>query len=608
LVTPVAADRDGFGGCDAVRGKTTSFFHTERIAGKWWLITPEGNAFLSKGVNHVSFRGDHSPALGYAPYGRAVQARYGSASKWAEATAARMREWGLNTVGAWSSAEMFEQRMPYTLILGLADSAGANWQRGEVADVFSTQFKQAVRRQARRLCAPRAQDPFLLGYFSDNELRWGADWRSQESLFEEFLGQPDDSPGRQVLIRQLRGRYATVEAFNQAWGTQLKTLDELASLKSLPMTSEAAKQAERQFIGEYAHAYFRTCYDAIRAVDPNHLILGCRYAGYFLPETVAAMSGFVDVVSFNNYGFSPPAERLRELHRITGKPVMLTEFSFKAMDSGLPNTKGAGKPVATQQERADYFDQYVTTLVRMPFIVGYHWFEYADEPAEGRFDGENSNYGLVNGQDDPWATLVQRVNRVNARLEQVHLEGDIPPPKAKEAGWRTLINGKDLSGWLTHVWEDAPTWTVANGVLQSTGGKGYLRTKESFRDFELALEARVYDRDGGRGNSGVYIRSQPHADQGAEYPPAYEVQIDHGDDNNPTGSIYNRHQAIATNLKDGEWFRMRIRAVGSHIQVWINDQSVLDVQDTTFADGYIFLQQHHKTGVCEFRDIRIRGL
>jgi len=86
----------------------------------------------------------------------------------------------------------------------------------------------------------------------------------------------------------------------------------------------------------------------------------------------------------------------------------------------LPNTRGAGKPVATQQERADYFDKYVTGLARMPFMVGYHWFEYADEPAEGRFDGENSNYGLVNGQDEPWDTLVRRVTTVNARLEQDH--------------------------------------------------------------------------------------------------------------------------------------------------------------------------------------------
>ena len=420
LATVVAADRDRFGGDEAVRGKATGFFHAEPVAGTWWLITPAGNAFLSKGVNHVNFSGDRSPALQYSPYGRAVQARYGSATNWAVATAARMRTWGLNTVGAWSSPQMFEQQVPYAVILGLADSAGANWQRGEVADVFSAPFEQAVRAQARELCAPRAQDPFLLGYFSDNELRWGADWRSRKSLFEEFLVQAEDRAGRQALIRQLRARYATVEAFNQAWGTTLTTLDELASQKSLPMTSEAAKQAQREFIGAYARAYFKTCHDAIRAADPNHMILGCRFAGYFLPETVAAMGEFTDLVSFNNYGFTPPTEQLRELHRLTGKPVLLTEFSFKAMDAGLPNSRGAGKPVGTQQERADNFDRYVTALVGLPFVVGYHWFQYFDQPAEGRFDGENSNYGLVNGQDEPWTTLVRRVTQVNARLEQNH--------------------------------------------------------------------------------------------------------------------------------------------------------------------------------------------
>lgn len=421
LPTPLAGERDRFGGSDAVRTKATGFFRTEEIAGRWWLITPEGNAFFSKGVNHVSFSGDHSTALGYSPYGRAVQARYGSAEKWAAATAVRLRSWGLNTVGAWSSAEMFTQRIPYTVILGLADSAGADWQRGEVADVFAPRFEQAVRARARELCAARAQDPFLLGYFTDNELRWGADWRSKKSLFEEFLGQPADRPGRQALIRQLRARYATVAAFNEAWGTQFGTLEELDAAKSLPMGSEAAKQAQREFVGAYARAYFKACHEAIQAADPNHLILGCRFAGYYLPETVAAMREFCDLVSYNHYGFTPPAEQLRELHRITGRPVMLTEFSFKAMDSGLPNTRGAGKPVATQQDRADHFDRYVTALARMPFVVGYHWFEHADEPAEGRFDGENSNYGLVNGQDDPWVTLVERVTQVNARLEEDHL-------------------------------------------------------------------------------------------------------------------------------------------------------------------------------------------
>ena len=420
LALPAAESRDRFGGWDAVRGQATGFFHAEQIDGVWWLITPGGDAFFSKAVNLVNYSGDSAPALGYSPYGRAVAEKYGSADQWAKATAERLRGWGLNTVGAWSSREMFTQQMPYTFILDLASSAGANWEHGQVADVFAPQFAEAIRRQAERLCPPRANDPFLLGYFTDNELRWGPDWRSKKSLFEEFLGQPAEAAGKQALVRSLRQRYPTVEAFNQAWGTHVQGLDELGTLTTLPMTSEAAKKAQGDFLGAYARAYFRTCREAIRAVDQHHLILGCRFAGYAPQEVIEAMTEFVDVVSFNHYGFSPPTEQLRKLHAATSKPVMLTEFSFKAKDAGLPSTKGAGQPVATQQDRAERFDAYVTALAKMPFLVGYHWFQYFDQPAEGRFDGENSNYGLVTGKDEPWPVLVERMTRVNARLEHTH--------------------------------------------------------------------------------------------------------------------------------------------------------------------------------------------
>ncbi len=415
-----AEPRDQFGGWGTVHGKATGFFHPEHLDGRWWLITPEGNAFFSKGVNHVQFNGDNSPKLGHSPYRRAVEAKHGSAAKWAEATATRLREWGLNTVGAWSSTEMFAQRVPYTVILNLAANAGANWERGEVADVFAPKFAQAVREQAQKQCAPRAKDPFLLGYFTDNELRWAADWRSKKSLLEDFLGRAADSPGKQIAVKLLRARHATAEAFNQAWGTELKSLDELAQLTSLPMTNEVAKAAQREFLREYARAYFKTCHDAIRAADPSHLNLGCRFAGYAPQEVVESMAEFLDVVSFNNYGFTAPADQLKKLHAATGKPIMLTEFSFKARDSGLPNTRGAGQPVATQQDRADHFDRYVTGLAELPFVVGYHWFQYSDQPAEGRFDGENSNYGLVNGSDEPWTVLTARMKEVNARIEETH--------------------------------------------------------------------------------------------------------------------------------------------------------------------------------------------
>jgi agarase len=414
-----------YGGWLAMRRKATGFFRTEQVNGVWWFVDPDGHLFISKGVNHVSFGGDYCPALGYSPYNRNVQAKYGSEEKWAEATAKRLREWGFNTIGAWSSASLFKL-MPYTVILNMGARAGADWLKGSFPDVFSPKFRQVLEDIAAKECAPRKNDPLLVGYFTDNELRWGPDWRSTRHLLDDYLLLlPADAPGKKALLDFLRKRYQTVEAFNKAWGLNVPNWDELANLKDLPPapSGEIEKQrlADRlDFLRIIAREYFRACYEAIRKHDPNHLILGARFAGYAPRPVVEAMGEFVDVVSFNHYGFEPPTKTLEELHRITGKPVMITEFSFKAMDSGLPNTRGAGQPVPTQKDRADHFERYVTALMKLPYCVGYHWFQWSDQPAQGRFDGENSNYGLVKETDEAWELLTQRMTEVNGRIEEIH--------------------------------------------------------------------------------------------------------------------------------------------------------------------------------------------
>ena len=160
--------------------------------------------------------------------------------------------------------------------------------------------------------------------------------------------------------------------------------------------------------------------EAIRRHDPNHLVLGCRFAGYAGDSAMRAVGRHFDVISYHAYSANAPVERLEQVARLTGKPVMITEFSFKAMDSGLPNTKGAAKPVATQQDRGEGFARYVEALAALPFCVGFHWFEYRDEPMEGRFDGENSNYGLVKIDFTPWDVLTARMQEVNLGIERLH--------------------------------------------------------------------------------------------------------------------------------------------------------------------------------------------
>ena len=44
--------RDKYGGTRALRFEATGFFRLEK-ADRWWLVTPEGNAFLSFGINHI---------------------------------------------------------------------------------------------------------------------------------------------------------------------------------------------------------------------------------------------------------------------------------------------------------------------------------------------------------------------------------------------------------------------------------------------------------------------------------------------------------------------------------------------------------------------------
>ncbi|MEM2089355.1 MAG: beta-galactosidase [Thermoproteota archaeon] len=408
-----------YGGALIGKGEATGFFHTEKINGVWWIIDPEGNVFLSKGVNAINFQGDYSPSLGYSPYNRVVSIKYGTARSWANATVRRLREFGFNTIGSWSSNELFELGMPYTIILNIAATAGSEWLSGSVIDYFSDRFEEVANEVAERICAPRKNDPYLLGYFTDNELRWGPDWRSSKHLFDDYIALEKDAPGKRALVQYLENKYGSIGELNAKWGTSFNSFEDILDIYEAP-GGRNLDPDRIGFLEAVSKRYFQVCYNAIRRHDPNHLILGCRFAFKPADEVIKECIGYTDVISINNYGWEPPLNDLRTIHNLTGLPIMLTEFSFKARDSGLPNTRGAGTPLATQEERAEYYEKYVYRLLSEPYMVGYHWFQYADQPAQGRFDGENSNFGLVNIEDEPWIILVTRVTMVNLKAELMH--------------------------------------------------------------------------------------------------------------------------------------------------------------------------------------------
>ncbi|RIL04756.1 MAG: hypothetical protein DCC71_12970 [Proteobacteria bacterium] len=434
-------DLDAYRGWTGMQLAATGRFRVEQVDGVWWLVTPDGHPFFSAGVNNVSWCTDWAAALDTCPYRDAVQAKYGSPEAWSDAVLARMEQWGLNTIGAWSEIARFRGRFPYTQILALASGApeiagtAAPPLGGPLRDFFDPAFAAgaAAGAASARECA---DDPWCIGVYSDNELPWGPHFRQRLPFVDAYLKLPAGAPGKRALQAFFEARWAgDLAAFNAAWRTSLADWDELQDLDALPVDFSAdtpPTRADRMaFRGHVAERYFRVAHDALRAVSPDLLILGACFLAYGTgPDTAAAAAPWVDVVSVNPYewneawtaaavnstrlnGLFPAGALLDDvdaMYAVAGKPILITEFGYRAEDAGLPNSWPPIYPTLPDQPaRADAYEGYLDRVLARPWIVGAHWFEWADQPASGRFDGEDNNWGLVTIDDEPYPELLLRM-------------------------------------------------------------------------------------------------------------------------------------------------------------------------------------------------------
>ena len=69
---------------------------------------------------------------------------------------------------------------------------------------------------------------------------------------------------------------------------------------------------------------------------------------------------------------------------------------------------------------------YVENAFALPEMIGTHWFQWADQPCTGRFDGENYNIGLVDVTDRPYKELTEALKTTHLRLYRVHLGQEKP--------------------------------------------------------------------------------------------------------------------------------------------------------------------------------------
>jgi agarase len=145
-------------------------------------------------------------------------------------------------------------------------------------NVFSPDFKRYCEKECERVCVPLRDDPWFVGYFIDNELEWHP-WTGK-GPFGDAFAKAEGHSAKTALVEFLAGKHSSPASFNAAWGMAISDFKELARMTELPSAStDAAKDDVREFVRLAAEKYFSIAVAAIRKHDPNHMIMGCRFAG-----------------------------------------------------------------------------------------------------------------------------------------------------------------------------------------------------------------------------------------------------------------------------------------------------------------------------------------
>ncbi|MGI9244601.1 MAG: sulfatase-like hydrolase/transferase, partial [Verrucomicrobiales bacterium] len=181
---------------------------------------------------------------------------------------------------------------------------------------------------------------------------------------------------------------------------------------------------------------------------------------------------------------------------------------------------------------------------------------------------------------------------------------------------QALLDGNTLDQWTSI---GSAKWRVEDGILVGSQDgdpkrSGLILSKRAFKDFDLELEFKIDEH--GKYNSGVYLRHDPKA-RGSR---GYQINIGRGAAKEYTGLFLkdwldkgDEHDKIRRPL---QWNQLRIRAIGAHIESWLNGHKIVDYTDPDpepelVKSGVIAFQTYGAEGHAgwvHFRNIEISEL
>jgi hypothetical protein len=256
---------------------------------------------------------------------------------------------------------------------------------------------------------PYVNEPYLLGYTSDNEIPGGDD------LLRRYLTIPASEP---------------VNAFSYAtaWTWFCRATDSFN-----PSLDEITPELSQEFLAFVYNRYFKTITTALDKYDPNHMYLGTRADTPTKDKEgfLRAIGVYADVMTTNLYGDQKYAEIdsvIEKIYQYSGLPFIVSEFGMRALDSVDMNGYKLGNYgdtacwlFETQQQRANSYESYVINLLESNNCAGWVLYRFRDNDQSVFEDADGNKYLLSSSKaaEEPTYENIETGEKVKASEKEI---------------------------------------------------------------------------------------------------------------------------------------------------------------------------------------------
>lgn len=442
---------DRFGGWKGKKFKATGFFRVEKDE-RWWLVTPEGNAFLSFGINHI-----HPYALRRPHNRNAWQKKLGIENiRVDKQFNPALRDWvlgvcqnyGFNTIGVHNELAVINvprPAVPYMQPFRILEIP--HWYKEipdeNFVDVFAPKFMADCDKLAAEIAAPRRNDPYLLGYsMNDCPLFTEEDCRERTDVIggmrREFrgIGWPrrlrnlgPDAPGKKVYVRVMKKIYRdNIKDFNTTYGTAFDSFDALASAVNWRPGTELSNANETRdnvdFLLACVDRYYKCTSEAIRRYDPTHLFVGDKlHANTDCVDTVLkTTSKYTDILFYQMYGkYEVQKFGLDRWSKIVDQPIINGDSAFTHVGESMPFPFG---PIASSlEERVDWTQTFFREAFARPEFIGWHYCGLFDIDNHLEHKKYRQHSGVMDTYGTPYPGLREAIKENADKMYQIATRG-----------------------------------------------------------------------------------------------------------------------------------------------------------------------------------------